>query len=61
MTARTAIGSDGKPRRVVLNQPPHFRTVGSDPTAQPESEKAIERAVRPICRIRNAAGKPVAD
>ena len=26
MTARTVIQSNGKPRRVALSQPPHFRT-----------------------------------
>lgn len=32
MTARTVIGSNGKPRRCVLTQPPGFRT-GSDAPA----------------------------
>lgn len=29
MNARTVIQANGKPRRVILRQPPHFRT-GSD-------------------------------
>lgn len=44
-SARTVIQSNGKPRRFVLSQPPHFRT-GNDVIA---SVDAVERdAVRAI-------------
>lgn len=45
MTARTVLQSSGKPRRVLLSQPPHFRT-GNDVIA---SVDAVARdAVRAI-------------
>ena len=45
MTARTVLQSNGKPRRVLLSQPPHFRQ-GRDATPAVD---AVERdAVRAI-------------
>lgn len=47
MTARTVIGSNGRPRRLVLTQPPHFRTGQTAPLDTPESlERDTVRAIR---------------
>ena len=45
MTARTVLQSNGKPRRLVLLQPPHFRK-GQD--AAPAVDRAALDAVRAI-------------
>ena len=45
MTARTVLQSNGKPRRFVLSQPPHFRK-GQD--AAPAADRAALDAVRAI-------------
>ena len=45
MTARTVLQSNGKPRRFVLSQPPHFRK-GQD--AAPAIDTVARDAVRAI-------------
>lgn len=45
MTARTVLQSNGKPRRVLLSQSPHFRT-GNDVIAS--VDKVARDAVRAI-------------
>ena len=45
MTARTVLQSNGKPRRVALSQPPHYRT-GRD--AAPAVDRAALDAARAI-------------
>ena len=45
MTARTVIHSNGRPRRMALSQPPHYRT-GRD--AAPAVDRAALDAVRAI-------------
>ena len=47
MTARTVIQSNGRPRRFVLSQPPHFRT-GNDVIAS--VDKAALAATKAITR-----------
>ena len=47
MTARTAIQSNGKPRRVALTQPPHFRTGQDGPVSK---DKAAIDAVQALRR-----------
>lgn len=54
MTARTVIQSNGKPRRFVLSQPPHFRT-GQD--AAPAVDRAARDAVRAITNAQFEARK----
>ena len=45
--ARTVLQSNGKTRRFVLSQPPHFRTGQTAPLAMPESlESETVRAIR---------------
>ena len=47
MTARTVIRANGRPYRMVLSQPPHFRTGQTAPLATPESlERETVRAIR---------------
>ena len=48
MTARTVIGSNGKPRRFVLTQPPGYRTGQTAPLSAPACpvEKAAVQALR---------------
>lgn len=45
MTARTVIRSDGRVRRVVITQPPHFRTGRID---APAADRAAADAVRAL-------------
>ena len=45
MTARTVLQSNGKPRRVLLSRPPHFRT-GNDVIGS--VDKVARDAVRAI-------------
>lgn len=45
MTARTVLQSNGKPRRVLLSQPPHFR---QDRDATPAVDAVERNAVRAI-------------
>ena len=45
MTARTVIQSSGLARRVVLKQPPHFRTGRMD---APAADRAADDAVRAL-------------
>ena len=47
MTARTVLHSNGRPYRVALSQPPHFRT-GRD--AAPAVDRATLDAVRALKR-----------
>lgn len=47
MTARTVLQSNGKPRRFVLSQPPHFRTGKDGPVFK---DKAAIDAVQAIRR-----------
>ena len=50
MTARTVIQSNGKPRRFVLSQPPHFRTGQDGPVFK---DKAAIDAVQALRRSDN--------
>lgn len=46
MTARTVLHSNGRARRVVLKQPPHFRTGHIDAPAADHTARAADRAIR---------------
>ena len=53
MTARTVIGSNGKPRRLALAQPPHFRRGLVAPAAV---DRAAEGAVQALRRSSSERG-----
>ena len=46
MTARTVIQSNGKPRRFVLSQPPHFRTGQDGPVSKGKAAIDAVQALR---------------
>lgn len=50
MTARTVIGSNGKPRRFVLTQPPGYRT-GAD--LRPATDRAAAGAAQAMAYARD--------
>ena len=53
MTARTVIGSNGKPRRFVLTQPPGYRT-GAD--LRPATDRAAAGAAIALNHARDDRG-----